>query len=77
MKNFLQIYGIILVISFVFVCFGARIFLGNIYLTAAAFDMIIAGIAAVLVKQSDRIDKLEDRIKKLEQEEGSILKTGD
>ena len=69
MKRFLMIYGMILVFSFVFVCFGAQFFIGNIYLLTAAFDFILAIIIALIVSQAEKIDKLEERINELETKE--------
>ena len=69
MKRFLMIYAIFLVLSFVFVCFGARFFFGNIYLTTAAVDIILAIITALVVSLAERIDKLEERINELETKE--------
>ena len=72
--KFLQIYAITLVIGFVFAFFGGWILFDpsrNLYLTIAAWALILAAILTLLEAQNSKIKDLEKRIHELEKKNGS------
>lgn len=70
MKRFIQIYFICFICLAVFFFFGGFLLFDmsrNVYRTAAAIAFIIAILINVFISQEDKIEELEKRIKKLEE----------
>ena len=67
--RFLKIILVVLVLSFIFVFFvGWQLFdfSRNVYLTTAVWSVIISVLVYVLIAQDEKIERLEKRIKELE-----------
>lgn len=67
--KFIKIYATILIISYLFVFFGGWIlfdFKNNYFIAIAVCAFIIAVVGYIFYTQEEKIDRLEDRIKKLE-----------
>lgn len=70
MKRFLQIYFICFICLAVFFFFGGFLLFDmgrNVYRAAAVIALIIAILINVFISQEDKIEELEKRIKKLEE----------
>lgn len=71
--KFIKIYGITLVISYVFVFFGGWMlfdFSKRFYVATAVCALIIAVIASAFHVQDEKIEQLEKRVKALEENRG-------
>lgn len=68
MKNFVAIFGICYVLSIIFLFFGGFLVFENLYLLLALISLIIAILVTVLMYQDDRIETLEKKIKKLDED---------
>lgn len=67
--RFLKIWSIILVISYLFIFFGGWMlfdFSKHVYLTTAVWALILSGVLFAFLRQSERMEMLEQRIKELE-----------
>lgn len=63
MKNFIGIFAICYVLSLLFLTFGGLFAFQNLYILLIFTSLIMAGFINELVKQDDRIEALEKRIK--------------
>ena len=73
MKSFLQTFFIILSVGFIFIFLGGYIlfdFSRHFYLALTFSSLLIALLITVLYNQSEKIEKLEERIKALEETKG-------
>ena len=64
--NFISVFAICLIVSYVLLFFFGSFVLGNIFAAMALFAFIAAIFIAVSVSLSDKIEKLEKRISELE-----------
>ena len=71
MKDFLLTFAIVLILLFVFVFFGGYVifdFNGHFWLACASCAFIAALIIHAFYRQSAKIEELEKRLKKIENE---------
>ena len=64
--NFISVFAICLIVSYVLLFFFGSFVLGNIFAAMAVFAFIAAIFITVSVSLSDKIEKLEKRISELE-----------
>ena len=64
--NFISVFAICLIVSYVLLFFFGSFVLGNIFAAMALFAFIAAIFITVSVSLSDKIEKLEKRISELE-----------
>ena len=72
MKEFFKTFAIILVLSYVFVFFGGYLlfdFSRNFYLALGSCALIFSAFVYALVRLSDRIEILEEKLKAFEKKE--------
>ena len=72
MKEFFKTFAIILVFSYVFVFFGGYLlfdFSRNFYLALGTCAFVFSAFVYALVRLSDRIEILEDKLKTFEKKE--------
>ena len=68
--RFIKTYAVTLVLSYVFVFFGGWMlfdFSKRFYIATAACALIIALVITAFIAQEEKIEKLEERIKVLEE----------
>lgn len=68
--KFIKIYAVTLVLSFVFAFFGGWMlfdFGQRFYVATAACALVAATVITVFALQNEKIEKLEERIKALEE----------
>lgn len=68
--KFIKTYAVTLVLSYVFVFFGGWMlfdFSKRFYIATAACALIIALVITAFIAQEEKIEKLEERIKVLEE----------
>ncbi len=68
MKNFIAIFGICYVLSVIVIVFGEFIIFQNMFIFLIFTSLIIAALVTELMHQDDRIEALEKRIKKWDQD---------
>ncbi len=74
--NFLKNFAIILVLGYTFVFFGGWMlfdFSNSTFLTTASCSFVIAVIVSTFDSQEERIEKLEKKVKELEEKSNSSL----
>ena len=72
MKEYFKTFAIILVLSYVFVFFGGYLlfdFSRNFYLALGTCALVFSAFVYALVRLSDRIKILEDKLKTFEKKE--------
>ncbi|MDF3004526.1 MAG: hypothetical protein K0S22_998 [Oscillospiraceae bacterium] len=71
MKNFLEVFGISFILLTVFMMFGGSLVFENIWAIIAFVAFIISVIGSIFMYQETKIEDLEDRIKKIESQNGN------
>lgn len=72
--RFLKTFGIILILSYIFVFFGGWqlfAFSKRVYLTTTVWAFIISVLVSLFIAQDEKIERLEKRIKELENQNHS------
>lgn len=70
--SFIKIFLMTLALCFVFAFFGGWMlfdFSGNYYLATAACALVIAAVVSCFIAQQEKIEKLQKRVKALEEKD--------
>lgn len=70
--KFLKIYAAILVVCFIFAFFGGWMlfdFSINYYVTTAVYAFVITVVLTIFLSQEEKIEQLEERVRKLEEKQ--------
>lgn len=70
--KFIKIYAVTLILCFLFISFGGWMlfdFNERWFVAIAACSLVIAALVSGFMAMDDKIEKLEDRVKQLEEKE--------